>query len=125
MVIEYMNIFSKVMKWGSDTDTTVSIAIIIAVVVLLIVFLLRDRLIELSVDGKMAKMQAKMETKSNDSEFQETRSVSVSFRNSKLRGEGEYILKNTDFSNLDIDGKQRIKSGYDEPSVDVKDDNED
>ena len=42
-------------------------------------------------------------------------------KGNKLRGEGEYRMQKSEFSQNDVDGKQRIELGYDEPSSDVPD----
>jgi flagellar biosynthesis/type III secretory pathway M-ring protein FliF/YscJ len=98
----------------------VIVAVIIAVVVIVVVILLRDRLLELSVNGKEASMQAKMEGKNKaPSENQDEKPVSVVFKGNTLRGEGKYRMRSTDFSENDVDGKQNIELGYDEPPGNV------
>lgn len=96
--------------------TTVVVAVIIAIVVIVIVFLLRDRIMELSVNGREARMEAKMESKVKVPELQDEKPVNVTFKGNKLRGEGEYRMQATDFSENDVDGKQKLELGYDEPS---------
>ena len=92
---------------------------IVVVGVVVIVMLLRSRLSELSVDGSKAKMKAKMDDKvPNVSDEQPT---GVMFKGNKLRGEGEYRMQKSDFSENDVDGKQKIELGYDEPSSNVPD----
>jgi predicted Holliday junction resolvase-like endonuclease len=101
-------------------DATVIVAIIIAIVVIVVVILLKDRLLELSVNGKEVKMEAKMEARAKAQEAQDDKPVSVVFKGNKLRGEGEYRMRSADFSENDVDGKQRLELGYDEPSSDVQ-----
>lgn len=99
----------------------VIIAVIIAVVVIVVVILLRERLLELSINGKEASMQAKMEGKNKTpSGNQDDKPVSVVFRGNKLRGEGQYRMRGADFSENDVDGKQNIELGYDESSNNVQ-----
>ncbi len=98
-------------------DTTVVVAIIIAVVVIVVVVVLRDRLSELSVDGSKAKMKAKMDVKAPESLDEQP--TGVVFKGNKLRGEGEYRIQKSEFSQNDVDGKQRIELGYDDPPSDV------
>ena len=100
-------------------DTSVLIAIIIAVVVIVVVWILRDRMTELSVNGQKAEMKAKMEVKGNNSEFADEKPANVVFNGNKLRGEGEYYMQGTDFSDNDVDGKQKFKLGYEETSNDA------
>jgi hypothetical protein len=100
-------------------DTTIIIAIIIVLGLIAVVFLLRDRLTELFVDGKKATMQVK--AKANEPVVEDEPAASVVFRKSKLRGEGEYRMRDTNFSEMDIDGKQKFELGYDEPSKDSVD----
>ena len=100
-------------------DTAVIVAVIIAVVVLVVVFLLRERIVELSVNGKEAKLEAKLEAKAKAPQEDE-KPVSVTFKGNKIRGEGEYRMQQTDFSENDIDGKQKLELGYGEPSNDVQ-----
>jgi len=95
-------------------DTTIIIAIIIVLGLIAVVFLLRDRLTELFVDGKKATMQVK--AKANEPVVEDEPAASVVFTKSKLRGEGEYRMRDTNFSEMDIDGKQKFELGYDEPS---------
>ncbi len=101
-----------------DTNAVLVTAIVVVGVVV-IVMLLRSRLSELSVDGSKAKMKAKMDDKvPNVSDEQPT---GVMFKGNKLRGEGEYRMQKSDFSENDVDGKQKIELGYDEPSSNVPD----
>lgn len=100
-------------------DTTVIVAVIIAIVVIVVVVVLRDRLSELTVDGSKAKMKAKMDIK--PPEVPDEQPTGVVFKGNKLRGEGEYRMQKSEFSQNDVDGKQRIELGYDEPSSDVPD----
>ncbi|MBD2256287.1 hypothetical protein [Pseudanabaena sp. FACHB-2040] len=99
-------------------DTTVVVvAGIIALVALIVVFVFRDRLLELSVNGREGSIQARMEAKGKAIEdIQDEKPVNVVFKGNKLRGEGEYRMQRTDFSENDIDGKQKLELGYDEPS---------
>lgn len=97
-------------------DTYVLIAIIIAVVVIVVVWIFRDRMTELSVNGQKAEMKAKMEAKVNNSEFADEKPTNVVFKGNKLRGEGEYRMQGTDFSDNDVDGKQKLELGYEETS---------
>jgi hypothetical protein len=100
-------------------DTTIIIAIIIVFGLIAIVFLLRDRLTELFVDGTNGKVKVK--AKANEPVVKDEPSASVVFTKSKLRGEGEYRMRDTKFSEMDIDGKQKFELGYDEPSKDSVD----
>jgi hypothetical protein len=100
-------------------NTTIIIAIIIALVVITVVFLLRDRLTELFVDGQKATMQVK--AKANEPGVDDEPSASVEFKGNKIRGEGEYRMRSTKFLENDVDGKQKIELGYDEPSKDSLD----
>lgn len=99
-------------------NTTIVLCLIVAVVLLIIVFIFRDRLTILSFDGSKAKMEAKMEPKTP--EIADEKPAGVVFKGNKLRGDGEYRIKNTNFEQNDIDGKQKLELGYDEPSGDVK-----
>ena len=45
----------------------------------------------------------------------------VVFKGNEIRGEGEYRMQKTEFSQNDVDGKQKIELGYDEPSSSVFD----
>ncbi|MBD2074362.1 hypothetical protein H6F86_10795 [Phormidium sp. FACHB-592] len=101
-------------------DTAVIVAIVIAIVVIVVVVLLKDRILELSVSGKEARMEAKMEAKAKPLKAQDEKPVSVTFKGNKLRGEGEYRMQSTDFSRNDVDGRQKLELGYDEPSSDVQ-----
>ncbi|MEM7761037.1 MAG: hypothetical protein AAF298_23345 [Cyanobacteria bacterium P01_A01_bin.40] len=97
--------------------TTIIIAIVVAAIVLMfIVYIFRDRMTELSVDGKQAKMAAKMEANAKAPEFEDEKPANVVFKGNKLRGEGEYRMRSTDFSENDVDGKQKLELGYDETS---------
>ncbi len=99
----------------------VIVAVVIAIVVIVVVILLRDRLLELSINGREASMQAKMEGKRKTPlEDQDDQPVSVVFRGNKLRGEGQYRMRGADFSENDVDGKQKIELGYDESSGNVQ-----
>ncbi|MEM8720264.1 MAG: hypothetical protein AAGE84_13300 [Cyanobacteria bacterium P01_G01_bin.39] len=97
-------------------NQTIIIAIIIAIVLIIIVYIFRDRMTELSVDGKQAKMAAKMAAKEQTSEIEDDQPVNVVFKGNKLRGEGEYRMRGTNFSENDVDGKQKLELGYDETS---------
>ncbi len=101
-------------------DTTfVVVAGIIALGLIVVVYLLRGRLSELSFDGSKAKLKAKMEAKPPT--IEDEKSAGVVFKGNKLRGEGEYRMRQgADFSQNDVDGKQKIELGYDEPSSDVR-----
>jgi hypothetical protein len=94
-------------------DTTIVVAIIIALVVIAVVFLLRDRLTELFVDGKKATMQVK--AKANEPVVEDEPAASVVFKGNKIRGEGEYRMRDAEFLENDVDGKQKLELGYDEP----------
>lgn len=94
-----------------DTATVVVLAIIIAIVVIWVVFLLRDRLSELSVHGREAKMEVKAKV---PEQVQDDKPVGVVFKGNKLRGEGEYRMRDSEFSENDVDGKQKLELGYDE-----------
>lgn len=107
--------------------TVVVIALIIAVVVIVVVFLLKDRLSELSVNGKEATMAVKTidpedEVKTTSPAITDEKPVGVVFKGNKLRGEGEYRMRDTEFSENDVDGNQKVELGYDEPSKDVTSD---
>lgn len=100
-------------------DTTfVVVAAIIAIVVVVVVVLLRSRLSELSVNGSTAELKAKMEAKAP--ETQDEKPASVVFKGNKVRGEGEYRMRDANFSDNDVDGKQKVELGYDEPQSDVQ-----
>jgi hypothetical protein len=94
-------------------DTTIIIAIIVLGLVM-VVFLLRDRLTELFVDGKKVTMQVK--AKADEPVVEDEPSPGVVFKRNKIRGEGEYRMRDAEFSENDVDGKQKIELGYDEPS---------
>ena len=102
-------------------DTSVIIALIIAVVVVAVVWIFRDRMTELSVNGQKAEMKAKMEAKANNSEFVDEKPANVVFKGNKLRGQGEYRMQGTDFSDNDVDGKQKLELGYDESPNNAQD----
>ncbi|AFZ56651.1 hypothetical protein H6G54_00300 [Anabaena cylindrica FACHB-243] len=99
-------------------DTTIIITIIIAFVLIVIVYLLRDRLTDLSVNGKEGTMKVK--AKANE-QVQDDPPVNVVFKGNKLRGEGEYRMRDADFLENDVDGKQKVELGYDEPLKDSTD----
>jgi len=99
-------------------NTTVVLCLIAAAVVLVVIFVFRDRLSVLSFDGSKAKMEAKMEPKTP--EVEDEKPAGVVFKGNKLRGDGEYRMRDANFSSNDVDGKQRIELGYDEPSSDVQ-----
>ena len=100
-------------------DTTIIIAIIIVIGLIAVVFLLRDRRMELFVDGKKATMKVK--AKADEPVVEDEPAASVVFKGNKLRGEGEYRMRDTEFSENDVDGKQKLDLGYDEPSKDSLD----
>jgi hypothetical protein len=100
-------------------DTTIIIAIIIVLGIIAVVFLLRDRLTELFVDGKKVTMQVK--AKADEPVVEDEPSPGVVFKGNKIRGEGEYRMRDAEFSENDVDGKQKIELGYDEPSKDSLD----
>lgn len=95
-------------------DKSVIIAIIIAVVVLAVIIVFRDRITELSFNGKETEVKAKMETKSKTLAEQDEKPVSVEFKGNKIRGTGEYRMKDAKFSKNDVDGKNKIELGYDD-----------
>ena len=99
-------------------DTTIIIAIIIAVFLIVIVYLLRDRLTDLSVNGRKGTMKVK--AKANEP-VQDDPPANVVFKGNKLRGDGEYRMRSSEFSENDVDGKQRVELGYDEPLKDSTD----
>ena len=101
-------------------DTTVMIVGIVALVLIAIVWLLRDRITSLSVNAKKRTMQVK--AKPNEP-IQDDPPVNVVFKGNKLRGEGEYRMRGTEFSENDIDGKQKVELGYDDPLKDLSDKN--
>jgi hypothetical protein len=101
-------------------NTTVMIAGIFALVLIAIVWLLRDRITFLSVNAKKRTMQVK--AKPNEP-IQDDPPVNVVFKGNKLRGEGEYRMRGTEFSENDIDGKQKVELGYDDPLKDLSDKN--
>jgi hypothetical protein len=100
-------------------DTTIIIVIIAALVIIAVVFLLRDRITELFVDGKKATMQVK--AKADEPVVEDEPSPGVVFKGNTIRGEGEYRMRDAEFSENDVDGKQKIELGYDEPSKDSLD----
>lgn len=99
-------------------DVTVIIAIIIAFVLIVVVYLLRDRLTDLSVNGKKGTMKVKAKV---NEPIQDDPPVNVVFKGNKLRGEGEYRMREADFLENDVDGKQKVELGYDEPLKDSND----
>ncbi len=99
-------------------NTAIVLCLIVAAVVLIIIFVFRDRLSILSFDGSKAKMEAKMEPKTP--EVEDEKPAGVVFKGNKLRGDGEYRMRDANFSDNDVDGKQKLELGYDEPSGDVK-----
>jgi hypothetical protein len=101
-------------------NTTVIIAGIFALVLIAIVWLLRDRITSLSVNAKKRTMQVK--AKPNEP-IQDDPPVNVVFKGNKLRGEGEYRMRGTEFSENDVDGKQKLELGYDDPLKDSSDKN--
>ncbi len=96
-------------------DTTI-IIVIIALVVIAVVLLLRDRIKEILVVVKKAKMQVK--AKADEPVVEDEPSPGVVFKGNKLRGEGEYRMRDAEFSENDVDGKQKLELGYDEPLKD-------
>ena len=62
-------------------------------------------------------MRGKTQTKEG---AQDDKPVSVTFKGNKLRGEGQYRMRDADFSDNDVDGKQNLDLGYDEPSDDAQ-----
>lgn len=98
--------------------TFVVLAVIAAIVVIVVVVLLRSNLSELSVNGSTAELKAKMAAKTP--ETQDEKPASVVFKGNKMRGEGEYRMQNTNFSDNDVDGKQKVELGYDEPQSNVQ-----
>jgi len=101
-------------------NTTVILAGIFALVLIAIVWLLRDRITSLSVNAKKRTMQVK--AKPNEP-IQDDPPVNVVFKGNKLRGEGEYRMRGTEFSENDIDGKQKVELGYDDPLKESSDKN--
>jgi hypothetical protein len=99
-------------------DKTVMIVGIVALV--LIVYLLRDRITSLYVNWTKGTMQVK--AKPNEP-IQDDPPVNVVFKGNKLRGEGEYRMRGTEFSENDVDGKQKVELGYDDPLKDSSDKN--
>jgi hypothetical protein len=99
-------------------NTTVIIVGIVALV--LIVYLLRDRITSLYVNWTKGTMQVK--AKPNEP-IQDDPPVNVVFKGNKLRGEGEYRMRGTEFSENDVDGKQKVELGYDDPLKDSSDKN--
>lgn len=110
--------FSARVRCKLSMDTTVIIAIIIAVFLIVIVYLLRDRLTDLSVNGRKGTMKVK--AKANEP-VQDDPPANVVFKGNKLRGDGEYRMRSSEFSENDVDGKQRVELGYDEPLKDSND----
>ncbi|RZM76599.1 hypothetical protein [Leptolyngbya iicbica] len=98
----------------------VVIVIVLAIVVIWVVYLLRDRILELglSLSGQEAKMNVKAKTPESPPD---DKPVSVVFKGNKLRGEGEYRMRNSEFSENDVDGKQKVELGYDEAATDAND----
>ena len=101
-------------------DTNLIIAVIVAFGLIMIVYLLRDRLTSLSVNGTKGIMKVK--AKLNEP-IEDDPPVNVVFKGNKLRGEGEYRMQGTEFSENDVDGKQKVELGYDEPRKDSIDKN--
>jgi len=99
-------------------NTTVIVAGIFALV--LIVYLLRDRITSLLVNWKKGTMHVK--AKPNEP-IHDDPPVNVVFKGNKLRGEGEYRMRGTEFSENDVDGKQKVELGYDDPLKDSSDKN--
>ena len=104
-----------------DSTAVVLIAIVIAIAVIWVVFLLRDRLTELSVQGKEAKMAVKAKPSEH---AQDDKPVSVVFKGNKMRGEGEYRMRNSEFSDNDVDGKQKVELGYEEAADAQREENQ-
>lgn len=98
-------------------NTAIILGLIAAGIVIFVVFTFRDRLSMLSFDGSKAKMEAKMEPKTP--EVADEKPTGVVFKGNKIRGDGEYRMRDTDFSDNDVDGKQKLELGYDEPSGDA------
>jgi hypothetical protein len=94
--------------------TFIIVAVIFAISAILIIILLRDRLTAISVDGSKAKIKATMEAKKKSSEIQDEKPVNVVFKGNKVRGEGNYRMRSTEFSENDLDGKQKLELGYDD-----------
>jgi hypothetical protein len=101
-------------------NTTVMIVGIVALVLIAIVWLLRDRITSLSVNAKKRTMQ--VNAKPNEP-IQDDPPAKVVFKGNKLRGEGEYRMRGTEFSENDVDGKQKVELGYDDPLKDSSDKN--
>lgn len=99
-------------------NTTVMIVGIVALV--LIVYLLRDRITSLYVNWTKGTMQVKAKP---TEPIQDDPPVNVVFKGNKLRGEGEYRMRGTEFSENDVDGKQKVELGYDDPLKDSSDKN--
>ena len=93
---------------------------IVALVLIAIVYLLRDRITSLWVNWKKGIMRVK--AKPNDP-IHDDPPVNVVFKGNKLRGEGEYRMRGTEFSENDVDGKQKVELGYDDPLKDSSDKN--
>ena len=55
------------------------------------------------------------------SQYQDDPPANVVFKGNKLRGDGEYRMRSSEFSENDVDGKQRVELGYDEPLKDSTD----
>lgn len=91
-------------------NTAVILCLIVAIVVLVTIFAFRSRLSALTFDGSKAKMEAKMEPKA--AEVFDEKPTGVVFKGNTIRGEGEYRIRNTNFSDNDIDGKQKLELGY-------------
>ncbi|BBC22468.1 hypothetical protein [Pseudanabaena sp. ABRG5-3] len=99
-------------------NTTVMIVGIVALV--LIVYLLRDRIISLYVNWTKGTMQFKAKP---TEPIQDDPPVNVVFKGNKIRGEGEYRMRGTEFLENDVDGKQKVELGYDDPLKDSSDKN--
>lgn len=99
---------------------TVFIVVVLVVGVIWVVFLLKDRISGLfvSFNGKEAKMEVTAKTLESTPD---EKPVSVVFKGNKLRGEGEYRMRNSEFSDNDVDGKQKVELGYDEAATDAND----
>lgn len=98
-------------------NTAVILGLFAAVIAAYVVFTFRDRLLMLTFDGSKAKMEAKMEPRTP--EVADEKPTGVVFKGNKIRGEGEYRMRDANFSDNDVDGKQKLELGYDDPSNDV------
>lgn len=95
---------------------TAVVVLIVAIAVIAVVVLLRGQGFELFLGWWRIGARVKAEPQSPKPNVEDEKSPGVVFKGNKLRGEGEYRMRNTEFSENDVDGTQQIELGYDEPS---------